>query len=157
MVVGVWMDLGWRSSQWTWQRLNEARFAGTSHARPFPSRYLVGVLTTWSTSTCRPKVKTLPGSIGDQEMVQPVIVVPGWYVKPKGNCPVKVMNAKYPVGYAPSLTGEVRQRSDLRSPAFNRSLGRTASGGNMTFSWTTPSQAGKSPGVLMMNFPGRGV
>jgi hypothetical protein len=32
-------------------------------------------------------------------MVQPVIVVPGWYVKPKGNYEVKVMNAKYLVGY----------------------------------------------------------
>lgn len=31
--------------------------------------------------------------------VQPVIVVPGWYVKPKGNYAVKVMNAKYLVGY----------------------------------------------------------
>jgi hypothetical protein len=32
-------------------------------------------------------------------IVQPVIVVPGWYVKPKGNYPVKVMNATYLVGY----------------------------------------------------------
>jgi hypothetical protein len=32
-------------------------------------------------------------------VVQPVIVVPGWYVKPKGNYPVKVMNATYLVGY----------------------------------------------------------
>ena len=32
-------------------------------------------------------------------LAQPVIVVPGWYVKPKGNYPVKVMNAKYLVGY----------------------------------------------------------
>jgi hypothetical protein len=34
--------------------------------------------------------------------VQPVIVVPGWYVESKGNYPVKAMNAKYLVGY---LTG----------------------------------------------------
>lgn len=27
--------------------------------------------------------------------VQPVMVVPGWYVRPKGNYPVKVMNEKY--------------------------------------------------------------
>ena len=32
-------------------------------------------------------------------MVQPVIVVPGWYVKPKGNYPVKIMNATHLVGY----------------------------------------------------------
>ena len=32
-------------------------------------------------------------------VVQPVIVVPGWYVKTKGNYPVKVMNATYLVGY----------------------------------------------------------
>ena len=38
-------------------------------------------------------------------VVQPVIVVPGWYVKPKGNYPVKVMNATYLVGY---LTGARR-------------------------------------------------
>jgi hypothetical protein len=31
--------------------------------------------------------------------VQPVIVVPGWYVESKGNYPVKAMNAKYLVGY----------------------------------------------------------
>ena len=54
---------------------------------------------TQTTSTYRPRVRTLPGSFGDQEMVQPVIVVPGWYVKPKGNYPVKVMNATYLVGY----------------------------------------------------------
>ena len=27
--------------------------------------------------------------------MQPVIVVPGWFVETKGNYPVKVMNAKY--------------------------------------------------------------
>ena len=32
-------------------------------------------------------------------VVQPVIVVPGWYVKSKGNYPVKAMNATYLVGY----------------------------------------------------------
>jgi hypothetical protein len=32
-------------------------------------------------------------------VVQPVIVVPGWYVKTKGNYPVKAMNATYLVGY----------------------------------------------------------
>lgn len=32
-------------------------------------------------------------------LVQPVIVVPGWYVRPRGNYEVKVMNAKYLVGY----------------------------------------------------------
>lgn len=31
--------------------------------------------------------------------VQPVIVVPGWYVEAKGNYPVKVMNATYLVNY----------------------------------------------------------
>jgi hypothetical protein len=30
---------------------------------------------------------------------QPVIVVPDWHVKPKGNYRVKVMNATYLVGY----------------------------------------------------------
>jgi hypothetical protein len=32
-------------------------------------------------------------------LVQPVIVVPGWWVEPSGNYPVKVMNAGYLVGY----------------------------------------------------------
>ena len=32
-------------------------------------------------------------------LVQPVIVVPGWYVETLGNYPVKAMNAKYLVGY----------------------------------------------------------
>jgi hypothetical protein len=32
-------------------------------------------------------------------VVQPVIVVPGWYVESKGNYPVKAMNAKYLVKY----------------------------------------------------------
>ena len=32
-------------------------------------------------------------------VVQPVIVVPGWYVKTQGNYPVKAMNATYLVGY----------------------------------------------------------
>ena len=32
-------------------------------------------------------------------LVQPVVVVPGWYVKALGNFPVKVMNATYLVGY----------------------------------------------------------
>ena len=31
--------------------------------------------------------------------VQPVVVVPGWYVESKGNYPVKAMNAKYLVRY----------------------------------------------------------
>jgi len=31
--------------------------------------------------------------------IQPVIVVPGWYVESMGNYPVKAMNAKYLVGY----------------------------------------------------------
>ena len=35
--------------------------------------------------------------------VQPVIVVPGWYVKPRGNYPVKVMNATYLVGYVKGM------------------------------------------------------
>jgi hypothetical protein len=34
-----------------------------------------------------------------------VIVVPGWYVKSRGNYPVKAMNATYLVGY---LKGEKR-------------------------------------------------
>jgi hypothetical protein len=37
---------------------------------------------------------------GPKELVvQPVVVVPGWYVKSRGNYGVKVMNAKYLVGY----------------------------------------------------------
>jgi hypothetical protein len=32
-------------------------------------------------------------------LVQPVLVVPGWYVECKGNYPVKAMNAAYLVGY----------------------------------------------------------
>jgi len=32
-------------------------------------------------------------------MVQPVVVVPGWWVESLGNYPVKAMNAKYLVGY----------------------------------------------------------
>jgi membrane protein implicated in regulation of membrane protease activity len=31
--------------------------------------------------------------------VEPLIVVPGWYVEPKGNFPVKAMNATYLAGY----------------------------------------------------------
>jgi hypothetical protein len=31
--------------------------------------------------------------------IQPVIVVPGWYVKAQGNYPVKVMNAEYLIDY----------------------------------------------------------
>jgi len=31
--------------------------------------------------------------------VEPVIVVPGWYVTPRGKYPIKVMNASYLVGY----------------------------------------------------------
>jgi hypothetical protein len=46
-------------------------------------------------------------------LVQPVIVVPGWYVESKGNYPVKAMNAKYLVGF---LTGAkvVYGEKDLR-------------------------------------------
>ena len=46
-------------------------------------------------------------------LVQPVIVVPGWYVESKGNYPVKAMDAKYLVGY---LTGAkpVYDAKDLR-------------------------------------------
>lgn len=45
-------------------------------------------------------VREFLAGFGPKEVpVQPVIVVPGWYVKPKGNYPVKVMNAKYLVGY----------------------------------------------------------
>jgi hypothetical protein len=45
--------------------------------------------------------------------VQPVMVVPGWYVESKGNYPVKAMNAKYLVGF---LTGAkaVYGEKDLR-------------------------------------------
>jgi hypothetical protein len=32
-------------------------------------------------------------------VIQPVIVVPGWWAESKGNYPVKAMNAKYLVGY----------------------------------------------------------
>jgi hypothetical protein len=43
-------------------------------------------------------------------LVQPVIVVPGWYVETLGNYPVKAMNAKYLVGYLagskPRLTAD---------------------------------------------------
>ena len=31
--------------------------------------------------------------------VQPVIVLPGWFVETKGNFPVKVMNATYLIGF----------------------------------------------------------
>jgi hypothetical protein len=37
--------------------------------------------------------------------VQPVIVVPGWYVTARGNYPVKAMNVTYLVNY---LKGEKR-------------------------------------------------
>jgi hypothetical protein len=55
-------------------------------------------------------------------LVQPVIVVPGWYVEPRGNYPIKVMNATYLVGYLkgtkPLFTleelGPVMQRLDER-------------------------------------------
>jgi hypothetical protein len=43
-------------------------------------------------------------------LVQPVIVVPGWFVETLGNYPVKAMNAKYLVGYLagskPHLTAD---------------------------------------------------
>ena len=46
-------------------------------------------------------------------LVQPVIVVPGWYVESKGNYAVKAMNAKYLVGF---LTGakQVYGEKDLK-------------------------------------------
>ena len=43
--------------------------------------------------------KFLAGFVPKDLVVQPVIVVPGWYVESKGNYPVKAMNAKYLVGY----------------------------------------------------------
>ena len=46
-------------------------------------------------------------------MVQPVIVVPGWYVESKGNYPVKAMNAKYLVGY---LKGYLKGAKRVLSP-----------------------------------------
>lgn len=45
-------------------------------------------------------VRDLLAGFGPKDLVvQPVIVVPGWYVKSKGNYPVKAMNAKYLVRY----------------------------------------------------------
>lgn len=41
-------------------------------------------------------------------VIQPVIVVPGWWVESKGNYPIKAMNAKYLVGY---LQGAKREFS----------------------------------------------
>jgi hypothetical protein len=38
-------------------------------------------------------------------VVQPVIIVPGWYVGSKGNYPVKAMNATYLVGYLKGARG----------------------------------------------------
>src|SRR5664279_4995676 len=46
-------------------------------------------------------------------VVQPVIVVPGWYVESKGNYPVKAMNAKYLVGY---LKGYLKGAKRVLSP-----------------------------------------
>jgi hypothetical protein len=46
---------------------------------------------------------------------------------------------------SPPATREVRHRSGLPGPAFNRSLGRAASGGNMPFSWTDPFPTVNSP------------
>jgi hypothetical protein len=55
-------------------------------------------------------------------LVQPVIVVPGWYVESLGNYPVKAMNAKYLVGYlagskpvheAKELRGVVKKLDEL--------------------------------------------
>jgi len=40
-------------------------------------------------------------------VIQPVVVVPGWYVKTDGNWPVKVMNAKY---LAKNLSGFSKRR-----------------------------------------------
>ena len=39
--------------------------------------------------------KFVAGFAPENLIVQPVVVVPGWYVKTNGNWPVKVMNAKY--------------------------------------------------------------
>ena len=45
-------------------------------------------------------VREFLAGFGPKDLViQPVIVVPGWWVKSKGNYPVKAMNAKYLVGY----------------------------------------------------------
>jgi hypothetical protein len=64
-------------------------------------------------------------------LVQPVIVVPGWWVEAKGNYPVKVMNAKYLVGYLvgrpPSpLNGwgfRLRQGFRLRAKRYGGQVG----------------------------------
>jgi len=50
--------------------------------------------------------------------VQPVIVVPGWYVSPRGNYPIKVMNATYLVGYLKGMK-PLYSRDDL-SPIIAR-------------------------------------
>jgi hypothetical protein len=51
-------------------------------------------------------VREFIAGFGPKEIpVQSVVVLPGWYVKTRGNYPVKVMNAVYLVGY---LTGANR-------------------------------------------------
>jgi hypothetical protein len=55
---------------------------------------------------------------------------------------------------SPPVTREVRQRSGLPGPAFNRSLGRAASGGNMPFSWSDPFPTVNSPNDPSYGFIG---
>jgi hypothetical protein len=43
--------------------------------------------------------KFLTKRAGEPITVQPLVVLPGWYIETKGNFPVKVMNARYLEGY----------------------------------------------------------
>ncbi len=44
-------------------------------------------------------VKYLTKKTGEPVAVEPMVVVPGWFIKTMGNFPVKVMNATYLAGY----------------------------------------------------------
>lgn len=44
-----------------------------------------------------PNIATL--NLAQDLKIQPVILLPGWYVKSKGNYPVKAMNATYLIDY----------------------------------------------------------
>jgi hypothetical protein len=43
--------------------------------------------------------KYLSKKTGEPVAVDPVVVLPGWFIKTMGNFPVKVMNANYLAGY----------------------------------------------------------
>lgn len=52
---------------------------------------------------------------GEPVTVEPLVVVPGWYVESKGNFPVKVMNATYLAGY-------LRKQDEKLDPAQVRRI-----------------------------------